>query len=330
MILAVTLAAFGLSVSSSLGLIFSGALGDKYGIARTLVRATPLTLCGLGIVIAWKSGMFNIGGEGQYLVGGLGGALVAKLGLGALPAAVLSPLILLGAAVGGGLYALIAGWLAVRRGVQVVISTILLNFLAIELVSFSIRGPLQEPKHQLPLTVTLPNEVMLQRFDRQTDLHVGIFVAVFAVVLVTLFLRWSKVGFILRVVGDNPGVARANRLDVGQSRLLAMGLSGLLCGLAGGVDYLGLTGKIGDGFSQNWGFMAIPVALLGGLTPLGAAISALFFGGLLAGTENLARSTSVGTTVVLVIQAASVLAYVALLKWRDHQRAHKVLAQEGA
>lgn len=301
LVLAGTFWAFGLDVTESLGYLWQGALGSEAGVARTLVRATPLALAGLGIVVAWRAGMYNIGGEGQYVVGGLGGATVAKF-LAFLPGPVMTPAILVAGALTGAVYAAFAGWLYVTRGVQVVISTILLNFLALAGLEFALRGPLQESRGQIFVTDSLPNSAMLMRFDRQTDLHAGVFVAGLAVVGVAVFLGLTRAGLRLRLVGDSPSAARANGVDVGRVQVGAMALSGGLCGLAGVVDYAGLTGRLADGFSQNWGFIAIPVALLGGLSAAGTGLSALFFGGLFAGSDVLKRFTEIGNTVVPVVQ----------------------------
>jgi simple sugar transport system permease protein len=308
--------AFGLPVGPSLRLLGEGAFGDKFGIARTLVKATPLLLAGLGVVVAWRARMYNIGGEGQFVVGGIAGAAFAKFAVGAVPG-LLSPMILLMSAMGGALWAMAAGWLYVRRGVDVVISTILLNFVALELLSWSVTGPLQESKRQLPLTDRLPDAAMLQRFDRQTDLHSGVFLAWLAALGVYAFLYLSRTGFRLRVVGENPRAALVNQIPPSRLQLGAMALSGALCGLAGGVEYVGIAGQLSSKFSQNWGFLAIPVALLAGLHPLWTVATALFFGALFAGSENLSRFTPAGSTLVYVIQAAAVLAYLAFLSLRN-------------
>lgn len=308
--LVLTLVVFGLPVGGSLGLMVQGAFGDKFGVARTIVKAIPLLLTGLGIVIAWRSGVYNIGGEGQFVVGGLAGATFFKLVGPNLPPALLLAGVLLFCTAGGALYGWIAGWLYARRGVEVVISTILLNFIALQLLAWAVTGPLQEAKHELPLSDQLPDAAMLPKFNPQTDLHYGVFVALLAVALVTLFLYWTKAGFELRVVGANPRVARANRIDPKRVQERAMLLSGALCGLAGGVEFAGTAGQLGQSFSQQWGFLAIPVALLGGLHPLLVALSALYFGALFAGSEQLARFTPAGATLIYVIQAVAVLGLV--------------------
>jgi len=310
--LVLTLVVFGLPVADSLQLLAEGAFGDKFGISRTLAKATPLLLTGLGMVIAWRAGMYNIGGEGQLIVGAIGGAAVAAALMGKVVGPVLNPLILAAAMATGALWSGFAGWLQVARGVPAVISTILLNFVAIQLLAWSVQGPLRRSEGGLPQTAPLPADTMLLKFDRQLDLHFGIVIAVITVLLVTAFLYGTRSGFRLRLVGASPTAARANRIPSERVAIGSMMLSGALCGLAGGVEYTGITGVLGTGFPQGWGFLAIPVALLGGLHPLGVMLSGLYFGALFAGSENLARFSTSGTTLIYVIQAAAVLAVVAL------------------
>ncbi|MGV3618198.1 MAG: ABC transporter permease [Fimbriimonas sp.] len=310
-VLALTLVVFRLPLVDSLRLIVQGAFGDKFGIARTVVKTIPLLLTGLGIVVAWRGGMFNIGGEGQFLVGALLSCVLAKFAMQAsAPAGLITVGMLLASMVGGAAWSWISAWLYVRRGVEVVISTILLNFIALQLLGWAVSGPLQQAKGQLPMSDLLPSALMLPRFDRQTDLHGGLFVALFAAAVVWVFLYQTKGGFEIRVVGDSPTAARANLIHANRVQIRAMLVSGALCGLAGGVEYVGVAGQLGSGFSQNWGFLGIPVALLGGLHPLLVPLSATYFGALFAGSENLARFTQAGTTLIYVIQAAAVLAFV--------------------
>lgn len=304
-----TLAAFGINPVDGLRLLTEGALGDKFGVARTLVRTTPLLLCGLGMACAWRAGMFNVGGEGQYLLGGVLGAAAAKLAHGAPPLLV-TVAVLLGSVLGGALPAVLAGWLQVRRGIQCVISTILMNFLCLQLLGWSVNGPLQEPKHQLPQSERLSEAVMFAKFDRQTDLHTGLFLVAAVAVCVGVVLSMTKFGLKVKAVGQNAEVARSCGFAPERVQMQAMGLSGGLCGLAAGVSLLGVVGQISESFSQGWGYLSIPVALLGGLTGMGVAASAGYFGALLAGGEGLTRLNSSGTTVVYVVQAVAVLVVV--------------------
>lgn len=312
LILVITLALAGLPIFSSTKLIFEGAFGNVIGLSRTSVKATPLLLTGLGMVIAWRAGMYNIGGEGQFLVGGLFGACIAKILMFAgMPPVIETIAILLASLIGGAVWASIAAWLFVKRGVQVVISTILLNFVAIQLLSWAVERPLQESKHQLPQTDQLPEAMMLWRPNHQLDLHAGVVVALIVALAIYLVLYRTVFGFRLRLVGANARAARAARVKSKIVQFQALALSGALCGLAGGVEFTGMSGVIGTDLAQGWGFMAIPVALVGGLHPLGVIGSAIFFGGLFAGTENLARFTTGGPTLLYVIQAVAVFGLVA-------------------
>jgi simple sugar transport system permease protein len=310
-VLILTLAVFGLPIGSSLKLIWDGASGDKFGVARTLVKATPLALCGLSVVVAWRAGMYNIGMEGQFVIGSVCGAAAAKA-FWHLPGAVLNPVILVAAVIGGALYAGIAGALQVYRGVQCVISTILLNFIALQVLGWSVNGPLRQAETTMPQTEKLPEAAMFRHFDPQTDFHVGVFLALAVAIGIYIYLYYTKGGFRLRLVGENANAAKANRIPAGRVQIVAMMISGGLAGLAGAVEYTGMAGMIGSDTSQQWGFLAIPVALLGGLHPLGVVGASVYFGALFAGSENLSRYTDYGSTMVFIIQAAAVLVYIGL------------------
>lgn len=324
--LILTLLAFGLPVGASLRLMADGAFGDKYGIARTLVDLTPLALTGLGVTVAWRAGMYNIGGEGQYVVGGLAGAWAARVLMSEHVAGpVLTAAILLACVLGGASYGAFAGWLQVSRGVNVVIGTILLNFVAMQVLGWAVSGPLRQGGSTLPLTDEIPRSAMLFRPDRTTDAHAGIILAFLAAIFVGWFLFRSKTGFMLRFVGSSPRASRANRLPVGRIQVLAMAFSGGLCGLAGGIQYLAISGQLGTSFAQGWGFLAIPVALLGALHPGGVVLSAAYFGALMAGSVNLARFSEGGDTLVYVVQAAAVLALVGVRALAQTRRRRKAL-----
>ncbi len=312
-ILMITLAAFGLPVGHSLALMAQGAFGDRLAISRTLVKTIPLAIAGMGITVSWRAGMYNIGGEGQFVAGGLMAAILGNVvARGSLGGLIAIPGMLILSIVGGAIWGGLAGWLRAVRGVEIVISTILLNFVALQLLAWAVAGPLQDAGKGVPLSLELPRSAMLPRFDPQNDLHAGLFIAIAVVLATYVFLYWMKGGFVIGLVGAGERVARANRIDTDRVKINAMLISGGLCGLAGGVEYAGISGQLGTSFSQGWGFLAIPVALIGGLHPLWVALSALYFGALFAGSRNLAGFTEQGTTVIYVIQAAAVLGLIAL------------------
>lgn len=317
-VLALTLACFGVGVGPGLQLLAEGAFGDKFAVARTLVKATPLLLTALGMTVAWKTGVYNIGGEGQYIVGAVFAAAIGKLLLPTPPGPIWTVLMLIAGIIGGASYAALAGWLFVRRGVEIVISTILLNFIAIQILGWAVEGPLKEKAGQVPQTDSIPDSAMLVKFDRQMDLHAGVVLALLAAVAVYLLMYRTRLGFLMRVTGDNRRAARANQIPADRLQVVAMAISGGLCGLAGGVQYLGIVGRLGTTFPEQWGFLGIPVALLGGLHPLGVIPAAVYFGALFAGSDQLSRFTPAGTSLVYVIQAVAVLGFVAMstAKWR--------------
>jgi general nucleoside transport system permease protein len=326
-LLVVTFSALGIPPLEALSKLWIGAFGDSesghlYNCSETIVQTAPLLMTALSVIIAWRTGLFSIGAEGQLLVGALAATAVGLHG-GGLPGPLLTLVMLIvGGAAGAG-WGWIAGWLRVRRNVQEVISTIMLNYVAVYLVRFMVEGPLQEKAHINPQSELLPSGALFAHIlprawsnDIVTRLHSGVLLAVLAVPLVWLLLYRTEAGFGMRIIGQNAEAARTGRFPVDRLRLRAMILSGALCGVAGTVELLGVTGRLYANFSPGWGYTAIPVALLGGLHPIGSLFSALFFGALTAGTSNLNRFSGVSSVVGNVIQAAAVLAVVGARAWQ--------------
>ena len=298
---------FGVPIGEGSKLLFEGAFGDKVAVSQSLVRATPVLLTATGITIAWRSGAFNIGGEGQLIVGALFAATVGKFILTTHFGFIGCVLMLLAAAIGGAIWSGLAAILFLKRGVDLVISTILLNFIGDKLLMFFVEGPLRKAGQTAPLTDQLPDSLMLPKFSRQSDLHLGIVFALVVTLAVGYWLYRTKPGYFARIVGANPRFARANRVNADQVKFKAMLMSGAVCGLAGGIQYLGINGQLASSFSQQYGFLGIPVALVGALNPFAVIPSAVLFGGLFAATSNLSRYGGIGSYFVYVIQAATVL-----------------------
>ena len=309
--------------------LWTGAFGDAQSghlaaLSNTLIETAPLLLTGLGVVVAWRAGLFSIGGEGQLLMGALAATALAKFGA-RLPAPVLTLLMIVVATVAGAAWGALAAWLRVRRNVQEVISTIMLNYVAKFVVSWLVLSSLQEPTRHNPQSASLPNAVLFARIlprhwtdNMQTSLHIGVLLAFCAVPVIAIVLFRSSMGFGLRVMGQNAEAARTARFPVDALRLRAMALSGALCGLAGVIELLGSsTGSLpASDFSPGWGYTAVPVALLGGLHPVGTLVSALFFGALTQGCRNLAQFQGVPTVLIYLVQGMAVLAVVGGRAWR--------------
>lgn len=313
-VMGATLALMGIDAGNALGAFWRGSFGTPYAIASaTLVRAVPLTLAGLAVAIAFRAGVFNIGAEGQLLAGAAAGAAVAgSLGAAGVPALIALPATIATGVAAGAAWAGIAAWLRARFGVLEVISTILLNFVAINLVGFLVRGPLQEPTRIYPQTESLGETVRLPMLVPATRLHWGAALALVAAVALWLYLRQHAGGFRLVMTGANPFAAeRAGRIDVRGVSARAFLLSGALAGAAGVVELTGVTYALYENLSPGYGYTAIAVALLARLHPLGVVVAGVLFGALDVGASAMQRDAGVPSVLVHAITAIAILGVVA-------------------
>lgn len=305
-------------IGDALRALLFGAFGSWYAFGSgTLVRSTPLILTGLAVAIAFRAGVFNIGAEGQFIVGAAAAA-TAALTLNALPAFLLLPSLLVAGVLAGGLWAGIAALLRQRFHVLEVISTIMLNFVALYLASYLVRGPLQEPTHIYPQTSSFVTAAHLPRFGTTTRLHLGFAIGVIACVVAWWFVRYTASGFRLRAVGANPRAAfSAGLIDVGRTTTRAFLISGALAGLAGAIEVSGVTYALYENISPGYGYTAIAVALLARLNPLAVVGTGILFGALEAGASAMQRDAGVPSVIVSVIEAAIILVLVALERTRS-------------
>jgi simple sugar transport system permease protein len=310
----------GHDATRALSALAQGAFGSWYAItSSTLVRAVPLALAGLAVAIAFRAGILNVGAEGQLLMGAaIGAATAATVGaMGWVPAPIAILVVVLTGAAAGGAWAAIAALLRQRFVVLEVISTIMLNFLAQYLVGWLVRGPLQESTHVNPQSAALPESLHLPLLLSGTRLHLGFVLAIALAVLAWWWLRSTASGFRLRAVGANAtAAASAGQIQVGRTVVGAFVLSGALAGLAGAVEFSGVTFALYDNFSPGYGFTAIAVALLARLHPLGVLATALLFGALEAGANAMQRDAGVPNVVVSVVEAALILLVVAADRWQ--------------
>ncbi|MEY4855517.1 MAG: hypothetical protein RLZZ97_347 [Gemmatimonadota bacterium] len=315
--LAVLLMATGHEVIPALSAMVRGAFGSYYAItSATIVRMVPLALAGLAVSVAFRAGILNIGAEGQLLVGAAAATAISGT-LGGVPWFIGIPVMLGAGAIAGGAWAAIAGALRLRFGVLEVISTIMLNFVAQYLTGWLVRGPLQEPTRVNPQSVTLAPELQMPVLLEGTRLHAGVLLVVMVAIAVWWWLRRTASGFRLRAVGATPtAAASAGGIDVPRTMFGAFLVSGLLAGLAGSVEYTGITYALYENFSPGYGYTAIAVALLARLHPLGVVATALLFGALEAGANAMQRDAGVPNVVVTVVEALLILLVLAADRWR--------------
>ena len=293
------------------GVMMSGPFTSSYGFSETLVRTTPLLLVGLGIIISFRSGILNIGGEGQMLMGAVAAAAVA-LALPDWPAIVLMPLVLLGGATAGGIWGGLAGWLKARLAVNEILSTVMLNQIAAQLYLFIIRLFLIDPQEVaygtgVPQTALLTNAVWFDRLMPGTRLHTGFLLAVVLAILVYILLWRTTVGFRMRAVGEGPDAARYAGIRVEKYLVIAMALAGGFAGLAGAVEVTGVHHRALEDISAGYGFSGIVAALFGRLHPLGVIPASVLFGALILGADMMQRAVAIPAAIVLVIQGLVIL-----------------------
>ena len=323
--------------------MFGGAFGSKNGLADTLVKSTPLMLVGLGIAIAFRGGVINIGAEGQLITGAL---FVTYLGVTfgeRMPGAIGIVLLLAAGALMGGIWGAIPGWLKAQLGVNEILSTIMMNAIAIQIGYYLLRGPMIDPAElaagtNIPHSARLPKNLDMLRFTdiakalgvtqrakeigleggvaqlygvlvEPTRLHIGFLFAILMAILVYIFLWRTTIGYKIRAVGLNPHAARYAGINVKGNMVLSMTLSGAFAGLAGAVEILGLHHRMFEptSVSAGYGFTGIVAALFGGLHPLGIIPSSILFGGLLVGGDKMQRAMQVPQVLITVILGLIVL-----------------------
>lgn len=301
-------------------------------LTETLVASSPLIFCGLAVAIAFRSGVFNIGVEGQFIMGALG-STVAVLALRDLP-----PPVLLVVAIGlgtltGAAYGFIPGFLKARTGAHEVITTIMLNLIALNIVLFALRSDfLRQPGNDAPISKVLSTIVRVPLiFDLPAiRLHYGFVIALLMAALVSWFIFKTTKGFELRAAGFNLHAARYAGMSAGGSIMLAMALSGGLAGLGGSFEVLGTAGQMTNDLSAGFGFNAIALALLAGNRPLGIVIAALLFGALRTGGGLMQVKTGIPLDLLVFIQALVIMFVAAPILVRSIYRMHPRPLDEGS
>jgi len=324
---AIMLLALGANPIEGYRAMFNGAFGSPDALADTAIKAMPLLLVGVGICIAFRAGVINIGGEGQIIAGAILSTLVS-LAVPGLPAILLVPLVLVGGAVGGGIWGAIPGALKAYAGVNEILSTIMMNIIAAQFLSFLLLDLLSEGGAiKIQQTKRLSENADLPLLGGGTRLHLGVLVAVLVAVAGAILLFRSPIGVRLRAVGHNPDSSRYAGMPVKRSIVEALAISGACAGIAGATLVFGSESHrlIGEGgaaaFTQSAGFNGIVAALFGGLHPIATIPASFLFGGMLTGGIDLQREVQVPAALIVALNGVVVVFVVGSLKLRERLEA---------
>jgi simple sugar transport system permease protein len=310
--------------------LVKGAFGSASGITQTLVKATPLLLVGLGICIAFRASVINIGGEGQIIAGAIA-ATWWPLTFRTWPGWILLPTTLIVGFAAGAAWGFIPGILKARLKVNEILSTVMMNAIAIQTMNLLIRSVLMDPAGvtagtYLAQSERLPEQVWLVRLVPQTLLHAGSLIAVVLAVLVYIFLWRTTLGYRIRAVGFNPEAARFSGINVPFNQALALTLAGGFSGIAGAIEVLGVQHRLLEGITGGYGFSGIVAALFGGLHPLGTIPASILFGALLVGGDSMQRAVQVPNSLISAILGLVVLFVVGSALWTRRWTAKRQIA----
>lgn len=305
----IAIAIVGGSIADTYAEMWKGAFGNFYFFTNTLSRATPIILIGLGVSLAFRAGFFNLGSEGQMVLGALSAALTAiylpgpgwfKL-VGAIVAGILS----------GGIWSAIAGWLDARFRMNLLITTLLLNYIAILFASYMVSFPFMDRSGSAAMsqTVMIDSGVWLPKLFKGMSLHAGFVIAIIGAVILFLFIKYTVKGYHIRMLGGNPLFAGYGGVQRGRMMLLSMFVSGGFAGLAGSVEVLGTQYRFVDDAltSPGYAWSGIMATLLASSHPLGTAIAAILLAALQTGGMGMERNTNVPLEVSSIIQAVLIL-----------------------
>lgn len=316
--------------------LWDGAFGSSNAFAETLVKATPLLLVALGICISFRGDVINIGGEGQMIIGAILATWVG-LNVTGLPGWLTITLSMLAGFLGGAVWGGIPGVLKAYFRVNEILSTVMMNAIAVQLMNFLLRGPMIDPAQaelasQIPQTARLEEIFRLPRLA-PTRLHLGALIAVILAILVYILLWRTTLGYRIRAVGQNPHASRYAGIKVQRYMVLALLLSGAFAGLAGatqvfGVNYRMITDGSSSGFTGSAGFNGIVAALFGQLHPLLSIPASILFGALLVGANKMQRIVQVPSALIIALNGLVVVFVVSSEIWRRRrQRRREAVAK---
>jgi simple sugar transport system permease protein len=296
--------------------LFEGAFGKARSLSETAVAACPYILAGLAVALGFRGGLFNIGVEGQLFIGSICAVWVGY-SIRGLPWIIHMPLAFLAGCLGGALTASIPGYLKAKTGAHEVITTIMVNYIAIFFTNWLVTGLMQDPGTIVPQTRSVLPSAEIPAFSANYRIHWGIVIAILAAIVVFWLLWKTVLGFEIRTVGANPDAARYAGINVNRNIVITMALSGALAGAAGAVETLGLNHYFSPSFSIGYGFDSIAVAVLGKNHPFGVVIGAFLFGALNKGASTMQLRTQIPIYIISIIQALTLLLVAAdeIVRW---------------
>ena len=301
----------GAPVGKTYTLLFQGGFGSVFALSETFTRATPLILTGLAATVAFKARLFNIGAEGQLYAGALAAIAVGGLHGGTgleWSLWIVFPLMMLAAALAGAMLLLGPALLKTRLGVDEVVTTLLLNFIVLLLVSAMLDGPMKDPTAMgWPQSVALNSDLELSKLIEGTRVHTGLIWATTLAVMLWAVFKYTTIGFSIRAVGANARAAAFAGVPVTGTVVLVAMLSGALAGLAGAIEVAGRTSYVTLDMSPGYGYSGIVIAMLAGLHPIGVLAGSVFVAGVLVGADSMSRAIGVPTYIADVIVATSLL-----------------------
>lgn len=286
--------------------LITGALGSKYKLATTLAKTVPLILTGLATAIAFRSGIYNIGGEGQLYLGAFGAAYIGITFL-SLPKIIGIPLAVVVAAAVGGMYALIPAVLKVKYKIDEVITTIMMNSIAVLFTSYLVNYPFAAERGKIGGTNMIAKTYKLARLVRLSKLNTSIFMTVLIAVAIYYLMEKTSLGYNFKMVGQNPIFANYGGVDSKKQMIIAMVISGALCGIAGAFEVLGVHYRFLQSISPGYFFDGLLISLIVKNNPLGVIFMSLFFAVLKTGSISMEMATEIPSELVLVIQSVIIL-----------------------
>lgn len=313
---ALLILACGASPAEAAGLFFKGIFGTKSSFAEIFVKACPLILTGLGCAVAFRTGFFNIGAEGQFYVGAISATLVA-LGLPQVPGVVRIVLCFVVAFVCGGIWALIAAVFKTRFNISEIIVTIMLNYIVINFLGYAVRSFLMDPAGNVPQSAKIDQAVQLPNLITSTRFHAGIVLAFVLAAVVWFLMEKTTVGYELKAVGLNPRAAACNGVPVVRSIISSAFLSGGLAAIAGSIEVLAIQKKLMEGISADCGYTAVLIALVAFNRPLGVVVVSILYAAMEVGASSMQRQLGVPSAIVSIIIGVVVVLILAkeLLRW---------------